>query len=580
MVEKIGIEVEVKSKGASAAFKELGSDISKFNKSLDKNRDAVQAFDSVTGGAVTKARNMSKSIKGAALAIKGFNASLSLTKKAILATGIGVLVIALGAVVAYWDDIKSVMSGISTESQAILKTQTETTENAQKNLDMISATENILKQQGKTDKDILKLKIAQTNETIKALEAQLETQIVQRQEAKEQAKRIQGYLSGLIQFVTGPIGWIMKAYDRLTGSNTSKVFDQMASLAFSAEDEDADQAIEDAKKNLTKLRNMKSGFENSVAAKDKADGEKASKAAEDAEKAKAEALERIRQGLIDTEAKERAEKLLQIENDYKEQIALATKYYGLESDEVLRLREAQRIKEDEQQAVFDEQDEKKRLDKQAKRLELLTLDKETELLDFETQRALLAEQRQLLEDDELLSDDQKTKALAANSKASEKITQLEYEAKRNSVMSYAQSLGQFSDILGKETAAGKTLAVASALFSTYQGASDALTDKTIPNTFARVAAVGTVLATGFKQVKGILATQVPGASVASPTMDATVAVGAGSPAFNVVGQGGTSQLASAIADQESAPSRSYVVAQDVTTAQALERGIIDSASLG
>ena len=100
MVEKIGIEVEVKSKGASAAFKELGNDIGKFNKSLDKNRDAVSAFDSVTGGAVTKARNMSKSIKGAALAIKGFNASLSLTKKAILATGIGVLVVALGAVIA------------------------------------------------------------------------------------------------------------------------------------------------------------------------------------------------------------------------------------------------------------------------------------------------------------------------------------------------------------------------------------------------------------------------------------------------------------------------------------------------
>ena len=314
MVEKIGIEVEVKSKGASAAFKELGSDISNFNKSLDKNRDAVSAFDSVTGGAVTKARNMSKSIKGAAVAIKGFNASLSLTKKAILATGIGVLVVALGAVIAYWDDIKSIMSGVSSEQKNILENQTKTTENAQKNLDMISATENILKQQGKTDKDILKLKIAQTNETIKALEAQLETQIVQRQEAKEQAMRMQGYLSGLIQFVVGPIGWIMKAYDRLTGSNTSQIFDKMASLAFSAEDEDADQAIEDAKKNLTKLKNMKAGFENSVKAKDKADREKADKEEEDAEKAKAEAIERIRKGLIDTEAKERADKLKQIED--------------------------------------------------------------------------------------------------------------------------------------------------------------------------------------------------------------------------------------------------------------------------
>ena len=578
MVEKIGIEVEVKSKGASAAFKELGSDISNFNKSLDKNRDAVSAFDSVTGGAVTKARNMSKSIKGAAVAIKGFNASLSLTKKAILATGIGVLVVALGAVIAYWDDIKSIMSGVSSEQKNILENQTKTTENAQKNLDMISATENILKQQGKTDKDILKLKIAQTNETIKALEAQLETQIVQRQEAKEQAMRMQGYLSGLIQFVVGPIGWIMKAYDKLTGSNTSQIFDKMASLAFSAEDEDADQAIEDAKKNLTKLKNMKAGFENSVKAKDKADREKADKEEEDAEKAKAEAIERIRKGLIDTEAKERADKLKQIEDDYKEQIALAEKYYGIESDKVLELRAAQKIKEDEQQALFDEQDEKKELDAQTKRLEELQLAKETELEDFQIQRDLLAEQRQLIIDDELLSDDQKNEALKANSEASEKITDQEYAAKRATILGYAQSLAQFSDILGKETAAGKALAIASTLFSTYQGASDALKDETIPNTFARVAAVGTVLATGFKQVKGIMSTQVPGGSgVSSPVMDTSVA---SAPSFNVVGQGGTSQLASAIADQQAAPSRSYVVAQDVTTAQALERSIIDSASLG
>jgi len=578
MVEKIGIEVEVKSKGASAAFKELGNDIGAFNKSLDKNRDAVSAFDSVTGGAVSQARNMSKSIKGAIVAIKGFNASLSLTKKAILATGIGILVVALGAVVAYWDDIKSVMSGVSSESKNILENQTKTTENAQKNLDMISATENILKQQGKTDKEILQLKIAQTAETIKALQAQLQTQIDQRKVQKETAQQSQDFLAGMLKFVSLPLTLILKAYDYITGSNASRVFNDVAALAFSTEDEDADQAIADAQSNLTKLQNMKAGFENTIIAKDKAAAEKEEKAAEDAEKAKGEAIERIRQGLIDTEAKERADKLKQIENDYLEQIALAEKYYGLESDEVIKLRAAQKLKEDEQQAIFDEQDEKKLLDAQTKRLEELELAKETELEDFQTQRDLLAEQRQAITDDELITDQQRKDALAANSEASAKITDLEYQAKKDSVLSYAQSLAQFSSILGKETAAGKTLAVASALFSTYQGASDALKDDTIPNTFARVAAVGAVLATGFKQVKGILSVNVPGNTTPSPTMDASV--DAAGPAFNVVGQGGSSQLASAIADQQAAPSRSYVVAQDVTTAQALERSIIDSASLG
>ena len=49
------------------------------------------------------------------------------------------------------------------------------------------------------------------------------------------------------------------------------------------------------------------------------------------------------------------------------------------------------------------------------------------------------------------------------------------------------------------------------------------------------------------------------------------------PAFNVVGQGGTSQLADAIGGQ--APMRAYVVSNDVTTAQGLERNIVEGATI-
>tara|TARA_Y100000766_G_scaffold144332_1_gene124045 strand:- start:251 stop:2167 length:1917 start_codon:yes stop_codon:yes gene_type:complete len=52
------------------------------------------------------------------------------------------------------------------------------------------------------------------------------------------------------------------------------------------------------------------------------------------------------------------------------------------------------------------------------------------------------------------------------------------------------------------------------------------------------------------------------------------------PEFNIVGQGGTSQLAGAIADQEQQPVQAYVVSQDVTTAQSLENNIISGATLG
>jgi len=52
------------------------------------------------------------------------------------------------------------------------------------------------------------------------------------------------------------------------------------------------------------------------------------------------------------------------------------------------------------------------------------------------------------------------------------------------------------------------------------------------------------------------------------------------PAFNVVGASSTDQLASAIGGQSQQPVQAYVVANDVTTAQSMDRNIIDDASLG
>jgi hypothetical protein len=51
------------------------------------------------------------------------------------------------------------------------------------------------------------------------------------------------------------------------------------------------------------------------------------------------------------------------------------------------------------------------------------------------------------------------------------------------------------------------------------------------------------------------------------------------PAFNVVGQSDTNQLASAIGSQSQKPSRAYVVSSDVTTSQEMDRNIIKGASL-
>ena len=51
------------------------------------------------------------------------------------------------------------------------------------------------------------------------------------------------------------------------------------------------------------------------------------------------------------------------------------------------------------------------------------------------------------------------------------------------------------------------------------------------------------------------------------------------PSFNIVGQGGSNQLAEAIGSQESKPIKAYVSSNDVTTAQGLERNIVEGATI-
>ena len=64
------------------------------------------------------------------------------------------------------------------------------------------------------------------------------------------------------------------------------------------------------------------------------------------------------------------------------------------------------------------------------------------------------------------------------------------------------------------------------------------------------------------------------ASIQAPSTPAATA-----PSFNIVGQSGTNQLADSIGSQEKKPLKAYVVSGDVTTAQAMERNIIASASI-
>lgn len=144
----------------------------------------------------------------------------------------------------------------------------------------------------------------------------------------------------------------------------------------------------------------------------------------------------------------------------------------------------------------------------------------------------------------------------------------------------SKALGTIASIVGENSKFGKGIAVVQAIQDTYAGATKALAQGGI---FGYVGAAG-IIASGLANVKKITTTKEPQApsfakgggsapsiSVPAPTIQA--------PSFNIVGSSETNQLAEAIGSQSQQPIKAYVVSNDVTTAQSLDRNIVESASL-
>lgn len=134
--------------------------------------------------------------------------------------------------------------------------------------------------------------------------------------------------------------------------------------------------------------------------------------------------------------------------------------------------------------------------------------------DFANDLAIIDAQRQAilaLEDD---AEGKRTKLLDENSKARRSIEDAEAEHKKKQVGETIKLLGDLGSVVGQQTAAGKALGIATALINTYQGATEALKEKsTLPqpfSTIARFASAAAIIANGIRTVKQITSVKVPG----------------------------------------------------------------------
>ena len=154
-----------------------------------------------------------------------------------------------------------------------------------------------------------------------------------------------------------------------------------------------------------------------------------------------------------------------------------------------------------------------------------------------------------------------------NADAEKLIDAEKLETKKAQITESMVAMSQLSDFVGRETAAGKALGIATATINTYQGASEALKQKsTLPSPFdviAKVLNVATIIASGIKTVKSIASVQIPGrfgGGGGMPTMAA--------PMTPELPQAATTNLSrQTINDIGNQAVRAYVIETDVTSNQ-------------
>lgn len=555
--------------GVQGAMALTGGESEKLEEALLKVQGAMALAEGVRG------------IREGAVAFKalGISAKIALNgiRTGIAATGIGLLLVALGAVVAYWDDIKEAVSGVSEEQQNLNTQSQANLDIQQKKLDSISGQENLLKLQGKSEREILNIKLKQTDQVIKASELQIENNIATTKAQTEAAKRNQEILAGVLKFLSLPLTMILKAVDavgKALGKDfglEDKVFNGLASFVFDPEEVQAegDKVVEEQKNALAKLKNDRAGLQLSIknidsqAAKDaQAKQKEANDKAIELEKEKAEALERIRQGEIDTEAERRAEELRQVQEQYAKLILEAEKY-GLDTT---ALREAQRVKEKELQDRFDAEDKQKEDDywnAQAeaaiKRQEDLKVKANNEIeIEKAVTDAKLALQNQAL--DTAANGIGLLKGLFEKNKGLQKAALI------------AESAIGISKIIINTQAANSAARLKYSLLP--GGAALAAAEITLNKVGAGIGIAANIAATA-KALGSLGGGSAKGGSVGG---DNGGGVSTPAPSFNVVGNSGVNQIAQTLGAKQ--PVQAFVVANQVTTQQALDRNIVSNASLG
>ena len=264
------------------------------------------------------------------------------------------------------------------------------------------------------------------------------------------------------------------------------------------------------------------------------------KAARDAEAAEIQAA----QDKID------ADNQIEIDKELAKQLAIE----NIQKSFILKLEDFKAVKEEERLAIEEE--------RALANLEKLnaTEEQKAEI------KAFYAAKNKKLEEDQ--------------AKEQEALDEAVGDAKKDVLM---QGLSLLQDVAGEGSGIAKAAAIAQATIAGVEGVQNAFkTANASPTTIAFPAypyiQAGLAAAFSAKNIKAIASTKVPGGGgggggVAAPSVSAP-------PAFNVVGAAPENQLAETISGQDKKPVKAFVVSTEVSNEQALNRQIETEASIG
>lgn len=521
---------------------------------------------------------------------------------ALAATGIGLFVVALGTVVAYWDDIKAAVSGVTEEQQKLNEVSKAKFETSKAELENLDAQDNILKLQGKSEREILNLKIAKVNTAIELGKLELQN-VIKTSKAEEEAaiknynltKKIVDFTLDAALFLPKlmlmPIDMAIKGANKVSEAlgfgkviafDMGKTIEDMqdkfsgfiAGSIFNVEDVKAEgqKTRAELEKELKTLENQKAGFQLQVKDIDKAANDKAKEAAkarnEIIANANAEAarLAIEQQNELNKRLEDLAEQNFQntLTEQERELLAVQDKYFELET---LAAGNAEALAQIELAKMNEINDINLKYQEQAYEADKLAKEKKAELdkeaYEKEIAAARAAQEQKAAIQQQGLDVALQGVQLIANIFENQKGVQ-------KAALIAESAIGIAKMIISNKLANAGALATPQAIATSGAAAAPVIALNNI-STGIGIAANIAATAKALKQLGG-------GAPPQAPPLGGGGGTGAGgvqSPNFSVIGSSGVNQLA----QLQQQPTRAYVVSGEVTSQQALDRNRVQNATL-